>query len=213
MCGRYYTDDGTDEAIERLVTEISENYVRQAAGDVHPMDRAAVIVNGKRDPDALRLETMTWGFPGAELRGDTDDRRSGGLLINARAETALNKPSFTESILERRAVMPAAGFYEWDREKEKVTFTVEDRPIFYLAGFYRKFEGQNRFIILTTEANASMRKVHDRMPVIFTEDEARVWVRSEEKTEERIGKIRYMIERNGPELTAHKKYEQFTLFG
>ena len=51
------------------------------------------------------------------------------------------------------------------------------------------------------------------MPVIFTDEETKLLFRSEEKTEERIGKIRYMIERNGPELTAHKKYEQFTLFG
>lgn len=199
MCGRYYTDDGTDAAIEALVTEISESYARQQAGDVRPTNQAAVITAGKNDPEALRLETMTWGFPGP--------------LINARAETALNKPTFSESVLERRIVIPAAGFYEWDREKEKVTFTVEHRPVMYLAGFYREFEGQNRFIILTEEANASMRPVHDRMPVIFTEEEARVWVKSEARTEERIGKIRSMLEKEGPELKRKKEYEQVTLFG
>ncbi len=203
MCGRYYTDDGTDEAIEQLVTEISESYARRTAGDVRPMDCAPVITRGEKEPDVLRLDTMQWGFPGPEQK----------LLINARAESALQKTTFSESVLERRIVLPAAGFYEWDRKKEKVTFTVESRPVFYLAGFYREFEGQNRFIILTTEANDSMRKTHDRMPVIFTEEEARMWVRSEERTEERIGKIRAMLSMEGPVLTEKRDYEQISLFG
>lgn len=61
-------------------------------------------------------------------------------------------------------MIPAAGFYEWSRQKEKNTFYRKDGKPLYLAGFYDRFDKEDRFVILTTVANASMRPVHDRMP-------------------------------------------------
>ena len=99
-----------------------------------------------------------------------------GLIINVRAESVIDKPMFRDSILQRRCVIPASWFYEWNRQKEKITFKREDSSILFMAGFYQKYEEGNRFVILTTASNESMRPVHDRMPVILEEHELKDWI-------------------------------------
>ena len=99
-----------------------------------------------------------------------------GLIINARAESVIDKPMFRDSILQRRCVIPASWFYEWNRQKEKITFKREDSSVLFMAGVYQKHEEGNRFVILTTDANESMRPVHDRMPVILEEQELKDWI-------------------------------------
>ena len=77
---------------------------------------------------------MSWGF--RQFTGS-------GLIINARAESVIDKPMFRDSILQRRCVIPASWFYEWNRKKEKVTFKQEDSSILFMAGFYQKYEEGN----------------------------------------------------------------------
>ena len=105
----------------------------------------------------------------------------GGAKISASG----NCRTFNESGIgfrrHRRVVIPAAGFYEWNQAKEKATFTAEGTEqgksrILYLAGFYGHFDGEDRFIILTTEANESMKDVHHRMPLILEQDEVGAWL-------------------------------------
>ena len=117
--------------------------------------------------DPISAEILKWGFPGFD---------KGKLLINARAESVKTKSTFADSFASRRCVLPAAGFYEWDRKKEKVTFRLGDKPILYLAGIYRPYGAEKRFVVLTREANDSMRPVHDRMPLILSKEEVRPWV-------------------------------------
>ena len=78
---------------------------------------------------------------------------------------------FRESALHRRCVIPARRFYERDREKNKVTFQKEDQKVIFMAGLYNQFEGQDRFVILNTQANSSVSGVHDRMPLLLEEKE------------------------------------------
>lgn len=158
--------------------------------DIRPACPAPVIrcVNGHLRMD----EDVVWGFP-----------VKGTLLINARSETASALPAFRASVRARRCLIPAAGFYERDREKNPVSFTRDGRDVLYLAGFYNLFPEGERFLILTTAANASMAPVHDRMPLMIEPGEAVQWL-DEWNCAERF------MRNPMPEVRAHRKYEQQT---
>lgn len=163
MCGRYYVDDDTAREIEKLIRQIDEKRTRGfgssagriEAGDICP-GKEAPVLSGKEG--LLCFEWQHWGFPGFQGKK---------LIFNARCESALEKPMFREGILHRRAVIPAAGFYEWDHDRRKHIFYRDGEPVMYLAGCYRKYGDGDRFVILTTQANASMEPVHERMPLIL----------------------------------------------
>lgn len=170
MCGRFFLDDETAREIQKLVRKIDEQLKKaKLVGDVHPTEFAAVIEAENRE---LRATAKRWGFPGFGNQK---------VLINARAETVMEKRLFRENVQYRRIAIPAAGFYEWNHAKEKATFTASETErgkarILYLVGFYGSFEGEDRFIILTTGANESMKDVHHRMPLILTQDEVKAWL-------------------------------------
>ncbi|HIS32079.1 MAG TPA: SOS response-associated peptidase [Candidatus Limivivens intestinipullorum] len=191
MCGRYYADDDTIREIARLVGEIDKTGTE--AGDILPSRQAAVIT-GLGHP--LAAARMAWGF----LKFDGK-----GLVINARAESALEKRSFRESVLHRRCVIPARGFYEWNKEKEKFTFERPDRDVLFMAGCFCPFDGQDRFVILTTAANPSVSPVHSRMPLILERDELTAWVRDDTAAARLLEKAPVM-------LTRKTEYEQLRLF-
>ncbi len=147
MCGRYYVDDDTAREIEKLIHQVDRRLHETGNGDIHPSENA-VVLTGKKP--SLSAETMKWGFP---------QRQGKGLLINARSETVLDKRMFRDSVLHRRCIIPAKYFYEWNRSKEKVSFFRENSPVIYMAGFYDCFQDEDRFIILTASANASVEPV------------------------------------------------------
>ena len=113
------------------------------------------------------------------------------------------RPTFADSFAGRRCALPAAGFYEWDKKKEKVIFTLPDRPILYLAGIYRPYGAENRFVVLTREANASMEPVHDRMPLILSGEEVLPWVSDAAKASD-------ILTKELPMLKAERPYEQIS---
>ena len=164
MCGRFYVDESMEKELLGVVRELSRKEKVPTVGEVKPSNTSLVIKGYKQ---ALNVEAMSWGFQ--QFTGS-------GLIINARAESVTDKLMFRDSILQRRCVIPASWFYEWNRQKEKVTFKREDSSILFMAGVYQKYEEGNRFIILTTDANESMRPVHDRMPVILEEHELKDWI-------------------------------------
>ncbi|MCI6887713.1 MAG: SOS response-associated peptidase [Lachnospiraceae bacterium] len=192
MCGRYYVDETTAEEVRNVVRWIDKSLIIQA-GDVHPSDQAVVLTGIQ---PCLTAEQMAWGFP--QYTGK-------GLLINARAETIFEKSSFRDSARQRRCILPAGHFYEWSRAKEKAEFYREDSRVIYMAGVWNRFEDGNRFVVLTTQANASVSPVHDRMPVILKEHELQDWV-----YEERFA--RYILERTPILLKRRQEYEQQSLF-
>ena len=102
-------------------------------------------------------------------------------------------------------MIPAAGFYEWNRQKEKSEFCREEQDELFLAGFYGEFAGENRFVILTTEANPSVAPVHGRMPLILERDEAVSWIVDDSRTGEFLHKVPGALSRK-------QEYEQLTLF-
>ena len=100
----------------------------------------------------------------------------GTLVINARAETAAEKPLFRDSVRSRRCLIPSTGFYEWDGQKRKYLFTLPREGALYMAGLYDRRGSEECYCILTTAPNASMRPIHDRMPLILTGEQRQRWL-------------------------------------
>lgn len=199
MCGRYYIDDSAYSEIRKLIRQIDQNDPYRS-GDIHPSEPALVITGRNKgyasNPSMeLAAEIMDWGFPQYDGKG---------LIINARAETVLQKKTFRDSVLHRRCLIPARHFYEWDPSKNKVTCYRSDSSIIYMAGFYHSFQGQNRFIIITTEANDSVKKIHGRMPLILEQDELENWIFDDNCLDFLLHKIPVMLEHE-------QEYEQLTL--
>ena len=209
MCGRYFWTDDAEDAFEEDFPELAEEVFELRAGDYTPGMKSLAVIgrstplygngsaeHGEQAGDAgLSTEFLLWGFPGFD---------KGKLLINARAESVRDRPTFADSYAARRCVLPAAGFYEWDRKKEKVIFTVPESKILYLAGIYRPYGEEKRFVVLTREANASMAEVHDRMPLILSREEVRPWVNG-------AGEADDILAKTLPMLRAERPYEQMTL--
>ena len=193
MCGRYYVDDETAREIEKLVRDLDRKLQIEHTGDVFPSQNATII---KGQTNHLAAEQMKWGFPGFE---------KGKLLINARAESALERKTFRDSIQHRRCIIPAKGFYEWDKSKEKFSYERKDAPVLFMAGCYNRYQGGERFVILTTGANPSVAPVHHRMPLILEQGELEDWVLDDRATE-------YILHKTPVLLRSSTEYEQMRLF-
>lgn len=201
MCGRYYVDDETAREIEKLLRQMDEKKRQESLqavdrivrGDIYPGKNAPVL--SEKD-GSICCGWQRWGFPGFEGKK---------LIFNARCESAPEKPLFRDCIRNRRIVIPASWFYEWNARKEKNTFCRKDMPILFMAGISRRYEDGEHFVILTTAANASMEPVHDRMPLILEQKEIREWMLDETKTEGILNKTPCLLERK-------TEYEQMSLF-
>ena len=207
MCGRFYVDEGTVKEIERVIRGVDLQIQKMRTGDIYPSQPAGILTfhsrqnqsgsdSGVSNSMGFELKEMNWGFPQYQKKG---------LLINARAETALERRTFCDSVRHRRCIIPAKHFYEWDSDKNKVTFFREDRPVLFMAGFYNRFQEEERFIILTTQANASVSPVHNRMPVVLNESELEDLVYDDKFTE-------YVLHKTPPEFRREQEYEQQSLF-
>lgn len=163
MCKRYclYADDNQEirEILDRTEGEFK-------TGEIFPTDKAPVLI---QQSGFIKPEVVTWGYPGFKGKG---------VIINARAETVLEKNTFRRSMETKRCVIPSSGFFEWshDGKKIKYQFNLQKTSVLYMAGLYEDYGGERRFVILTTEANESMIEVHNRMPVVLPDNESKYWL-------------------------------------
>lgn len=193
MCSRYYINSNMIMEIEKAMSGIDSKVLQQHfPTDIRPTDTVPIV---EMTESGLQISLCKWGYPLAKGKN---------LVINARVESVLDKPSFRNGILHHRVLIPASGFYEWNRMKEKSSFTKPDASILYMAGFYDWFENERRFVILTTAANGSMIKVHDRMPLILEKGQLMDWF-DDRKLESILQQVPGMLER-------HTDYEQQSLF-
>ena len=164
MCGRYQFSAEQADEILQIIQEIEKKHGKDAwtPGEIRPTAKAPVLVAGRNGPQA---ELYTWGY-----------RMPGSLLINARAESAAQKPTFRDSVVRQRCVIPSTGFYEWDAEKRKYFFTLPGQDALYMAGLFTVRDGVPCYCILTTAANESMSPIHDRMPLVLEKDQIRPWL-------------------------------------
>ena len=146
--------------------------------NIAPFQHTPVIVGGEGN----ELRWMRWGLVPHWARGE----EFGLKLINVRSESALSKPMFKTILNRQRCLVPATGFYEWQRQGErKHPFHVrlKDEEYFAMAGIFDTWEGEGKelvtFSILTTEANEAVSQVHGRMPVILHRSQEGEWASRE----------------------------------
>ncbi len=194
MCGRYYYVDKTAYEVEDDL-HLFKGAFAASRGDITPgMTTAGIIWNKGSDSD-IAISELFWGIMSRDKK----------LIINARAESVMEKAKFADSVRNRRCILPAAGFYEWDVRKTKFMFKrADERPI-YLAGFYDLSENRDSFVILTTAANSSMKPVHDRMPVMIDRGNVRDYLGD-------LAAAMDMLREPMPELDRSSDYEQLSLF-
>lgn len=174
MCGRFtLTVDPEELARAFSLTTVPDFAPRY---NIAPTQNALVITS----EHPAEAQFMRWGL----IPSWAKDPAMGAKLINARSETAPEKPSFRTALKKRRCIIPASGFFEWQAQaggKQPLYITVPDSPLMALAGLWENWRdpaGQNvhTFTILTTAANGFMRSFHDRMPVILHADDVPVWM-------------------------------------
>ncbi len=164
MCARYNFLAGETREMLAIVREIERRWGRDAwkQGDIRPTDRAPILVETS---SGVESRLPTWGF-----------RTPRTLVINARSETAARLPLFRDCLRTGRCVIPSSGFYEWDGDRHRYLFRLPGEEVLYMAGLCRLQEGGLSFCILTAQANASMREVHDRMPLVLRRSQIRPWL-------------------------------------
>lgn len=177
MCGRFvFFADNDEERINLLIEKNLPgikglNKLNPKRGDVYPSQTFPVICQTKGEPV---FKEMKWGYPPVS-------KESKNLLINARAETADQKYTFKHDFMSRRCIIPATGFYEWSKEKEKCLFT-DNEGLLFIGGLYthprdqRNKEALDDFVILTKSPDQIVKRVHNRMPVLIPLNLAHNWL-------------------------------------
>jgi putative SOS response-associated peptidase YedK len=185
MCGRYaQRTDPKRLAKEFKVAEVPEVEPRY---NIAPTQAILGVVEAA---DGREMKFYKWGLVPSWAK----DKSMGARLINARSETIQEKPSFREAFKQRRCIIPADGFYEWQRTeggKQPFFFRMQDERPFGFAGLWDRWEGIGGEVIhsctiLTTEANDVLRPVHDRMPVILHPEEYALWLEADVRERESL---------------------------
>jgi putative SOS response-associated peptidase YedK len=176
MCSRYFLD--ADGNIIAYTFRVPDNTAIRKRFNIAPTQDAPVIradVSGRREVSMLR-----WGL----VPGWAKELKVGTRMINARAESVDMKPAFRDAMKHRRCIVPASGFFEWQGEagrKQPFAITVAEQPLFAFAGLWERWkradgDAVETFTIVTTEANESVARIHDRMPVILPMDAIDTWL-------------------------------------
>ncbi|MNN41756.1 putative SOS response-associated peptidase YedK [compost metagenome] len=141
------------------------------------MQYIPAIVRGR---NGNRLGELRWGLVPSWAKDD----KICSKMINARAETITEKPAFNQLLASRRCIIPADGFYEWQQRgntKQPFRIVMNDGGIFSFAGLYDIWSDPNgnklsTCTIITTEPNALMADIHNRMPVILRQEDEIEWL-------------------------------------
>ena len=179
MCGRYnFTVEQSDEVME-ILEKLNAKFQGKEArtGEVFPTNLAPVLIEEKKE---VSPTLCVWGFPKFDGKG---------VIINARSETAFEKRTFRDSLLNRRCIIPSTGFYEWNSEKQKFLFRMEGTNALYMAGIYSIYQNEMRYVILTTDANESMKEVHNRMPLVIPKNEIDTWIMDHSATNDILKRV------------------------
>lgn len=173
MCGRYYIDIDEKE-LRDICDEVKKNMSNipeqltffKSEGEIFPTN----IIPVQTGEDSY--EPMKWGFKKYDGKWQ---------IINARSETAQSKSLFKNSMLDRRCLIPASGYYEWQKSgttKQKYSFFLPGQPVIYMAGCYKIEKGNllPTFVILTRNASEKFAEIHDRMPIIIPKHNIYSWL-------------------------------------
>jgi putative SOS response-associated peptidase YedK len=181
MCGRFNLR--ASPALLAEIFQLLREPDLQPRYNIAPTQSVAVIrpAQGGRE-----LSMLHWGL----IPSWAKDPKIGARMINARADTVATKPAFRAAFKQRRCLIPATGFYEWkklaDGTKQPYQIGLRDGQPFAFAGLWESWKGEGEqplesCTIITGQANALMRDVHDRMPVILDEEDYDRWLDPRQK--------------------------------
>jgi len=194
MCGRYANFLSEQELIDafEIATIADDARLLGPSWNVAPTQKVILVTASKEDPSKRIAETAKWGLVPSWAK----DPSVGSHMINARAETVAEKPSFRSAFAKRRCLVPASGYYEWRTEGGIKTphyiHTPDDAPLAF-AGLYEFWrprgtsadaEGEETpwlatCTIVTTAARDEMRELHDRQPVMLAAGQRDLWLGTE----------------------------------
>ena len=177
MCGRYGFAPGEFRDIKIRFNIFNEIPLFFPRYNIAPSQQAPIIANLQ---GANRIELFQWGL----VPWWAKDPSIGNRMINARAETLVDKPSFRDLLRNKRCLILADGFYEWRKEgrsKVPMWFKRNDSEPLLFAGLWdawRKPDGRilKSYTVITTEPNQLLAPVHNRMPAILNDSDALEWL-------------------------------------
>lgn len=172
MCGRYFVDVEFEELMKRYGIYTSYGLEDLKSGEIFPTNKTPVIIGADSEP---ALTGMKWGYQFSYMKN---------IIINSRIETISEKNMFKGSVDTKRCIIPAQGFYEWQKvgkEKFKKSITIDAEQIISFGGLYTDITNKDNqlercFVIITRAANDSMKEVHDRMPLIISKEMEMEWL-------------------------------------
>jgi Uncharacterized conserved protein len=186
MCGRFILISDLSVITEDFdIQEVSASF--QPSRNVSPGQHILAVI--RRD-NKNYLTTFVWGLIPAWAKHPS----IGAKLINARAETVNEKPSFKNAFQKRRCLIIADGFYEWKKDgKKKIPyyFYLKSGKPFGFAGLYETWLAPEEktvetCTIITTQANDLVRPIHERMPVIIPKEQENIWLDTNVKDSARL---------------------------
>lgn len=175
MCGRFYIakDDLTEE-LARIIHSMNRKNAPQelkTSGEIFPSDVVPVLANSRKRE--VQPFAMRWGYSYPDNRP----------IINARSETASSKPLFKDGMLQRRCLIPASYYFEWERRdgrRIKHAIRPANSRMLYLAGIYHLENHSGvtvpTFVVLTREAAPEIAFIHNRMPVMMPSEHILDWL-------------------------------------
>ncbi|MFW5760863.1 MAG: SOS response-associated peptidase [Cyclobacteriaceae bacterium] len=186
MCGRYTVQIDMVALHERFKVALNEMYAKSS--NCAPTEELPVITN--KQPEELKL--FRWGLVPFWAK----DLKIGFKMINARADTILEKKSFSLPLQKRRCLVLADSFYEWKKldkkNKQPYRIMLKSAQPFTFAGIweYNGVLNVNTYSIITTDANELVNEVHDRMPVILKPEDEQKWLSDSLDLKEAVDMLR-----------------------
>jgi len=177
MCGRYAVFAGKEKIQEAFGVTSDDSDLFEPNFNATPGSLLPVVLLGKAR--VKRIGSLRWGL----IPSWADDHSVGYSMINARCETLLEKPSFKKPFQRQRCIVPASGFYEWQKlGKAKIPYYIRtlDQEVMGFAGLFEKWEKDGQtvfsFTIITTDSNDLLAPLHERMPVILKKKNYDDWL-------------------------------------
>lgn len=177
MCGRFAFFTDMAEIAQELKIEFAEENLSPRY-NIAPTQTSSVLVD---EGEGLHIARMKWGL----IPSWAKDASIGSKMINARAETLAEKPSYRNALKKRRCLVPANGFYEWQllpsKRKQPLYITLERQKVFTMAGLWESWknpEGEaiRTFTVITVPAAGIISSFHERMPAVLTGEYRTAWL-------------------------------------
>lgn len=188
MCGRFtLTRQEAEELAAELGVPIDSLPNYRPRYNIAPTDDHWIVRTKYEDRELLPAK---WGLVNSWAK----DAKRAAAQINARAETLATRGAFKEAFAKRRCVVPADGFFEWAGPKtarQPVWFHKPDKGLILFAGLYEYWKRAEddflrSFTIVTTDANTTVEPIHDRMPVILSDEAADAWMLAGTKADDAL---------------------------